>query len=277
MSLIALTSARCSPGTTTTALGLALAWPTPVLLVEADMATSSPILAGYFAGTRPHEKGLLDLAVAARKGRLWESLSKASIPLPTNPAAAFIAGINHTAQAASMSALWQPLADLAADLEAQTGTDVIVDAGRLGTVHGPQAMLLAADVLLMSTRATLAAALATRSRSLTLTDDIKEYGRVGESAALLRIGPPSPYSDRELTDLTGLPVAAALPWDVQAATLFSDGAYQLTRGLGDAANAMETQTSKVMAKSKLGRSFRPAAEKIKRLAVENRSKIEVTL
>ena len=36
MAVIALTSASGSPGVTTTALGLALLWPRPVLLVEAD-------------------------------------------------------------------------------------------------------------------------------------------------------------------------------------------------------------------------------------------------
>ena len=36
MSLIVLTSASGSPGVTTTALGLALGWPRPALLVDAD-------------------------------------------------------------------------------------------------------------------------------------------------------------------------------------------------------------------------------------------------
>ena len=36
MAVIALASASGSPGVTTTALGLALLWPRPVLLVEAD-------------------------------------------------------------------------------------------------------------------------------------------------------------------------------------------------------------------------------------------------
>ena len=275
MSLIALASARCSPGTTVSSLGLALAWPNPVLLVEADMSTSSPILAGYFAATQPHDRGLLDLAVATRKGRLWESLSKASLPLPATEQGAFIPGINHVAQAASMNALWQPLADLAADLERQTGVDVIVDTGRLGTVHGPHPMLLAADVLLLVTRATLGSALATRSRTLPLAEEITEHGKAGESAALLRVGSEDPYSDRELQDLTGLAVAASLPWDPPAATLLSDGAYQLVRGGGDPAALLAAQTAKVMTKSKLGRSLRTAAENIKRLAADNRKRIEV--
>ena len=48
MALIVLTSAAGSPGVTTTAVGLALTWPRPVLLVEADPTGGSAVLAGYF-------------------------------------------------------------------------------------------------------------------------------------------------------------------------------------------------------------------------------------
>ena len=58
MAVIALTSASGSPGVTTTALGLALSWPRPVLLVEADPTGASGLLAGYFRGARYYESGL---------------------------------------------------------------------------------------------------------------------------------------------------------------------------------------------------------------------------
>jgi hypothetical protein len=50
MALIVLTSASGSPGVTTTALGLALTWVRPVLLVEADPTGGSGSPAGYFRG-----------------------------------------------------------------------------------------------------------------------------------------------------------------------------------------------------------------------------------
>jgi Mrp family chromosome partitioning ATPase len=46
MSVIVLTSASGSPGVSTTAVGLALSWPGPVLLVEADPTGGSAVLAG---------------------------------------------------------------------------------------------------------------------------------------------------------------------------------------------------------------------------------------
>lgn len=50
MALVTLVSAAGSPGVTTTGLGLALCWPRPVVLVEADPAGSSALAAGYFRG-----------------------------------------------------------------------------------------------------------------------------------------------------------------------------------------------------------------------------------
>jgi cellulose biosynthesis protein BcsQ len=64
MSVIALCSASGAPGVTTTAVGLALLWPRPVLLVEADPAGGS-VLAGWFRGQREYTQGLLDLAFTA--------------------------------------------------------------------------------------------------------------------------------------------------------------------------------------------------------------------
>ena len=66
MAVIALGSAAGSPGVTTSALGLALTWPRPVLLIEADPTGGSAMLAGFFRGTTPHTAGLIDLAWAQR-------------------------------------------------------------------------------------------------------------------------------------------------------------------------------------------------------------------
>ena len=68
--LITLTAARAGTGVTTTAVGLAAAWPRPVLLVEADPCGYSTILAGTLGATVPVGPGLLDAAMAARSGEL---------------------------------------------------------------------------------------------------------------------------------------------------------------------------------------------------------------
>ena len=82
MALIVLTSASGSPGVSTTALGLALTWRRPVLLVEADPTGGSGLLAGYFRGQAAPSQSLIDLAFAhragslARRSRRWRCRSR---------------------------------------------------------------------------------------------------------------------------------------------------------------------------------------------------------
>ena len=66
MAIITLVSASGAPGVTTTALALAVRWPRPVMLVEADPRGGSSILAGFFKGTID-QPGLLQLVVAERQ------------------------------------------------------------------------------------------------------------------------------------------------------------------------------------------------------------------
>lgn len=70
MAIITLCSASGSPGVTTTALGLALSWTRPVILVEADPTGGSALLAGYLRGTTTPPDSLIDLALAHREGTL---------------------------------------------------------------------------------------------------------------------------------------------------------------------------------------------------------------
>ena len=67
MALIVLTSASGSPGVTSTALGLAMTWPRPVILVDADPTGARAIPAGYFGGAQlPNDHTIIDLAVSHR-------------------------------------------------------------------------------------------------------------------------------------------------------------------------------------------------------------------
>ncbi|WP_454295894.1 hypothetical protein [Salana multivorans] len=67
----------------TTALGLAMHWHRPVLLVEADTAGGS-VLAGYLRGARQADRGLLSLAIAQAHLRFLdpEALREQTITLP---------------------------------------------------------------------------------------------------------------------------------------------------------------------------------------------------
>ena len=148
MAVIALASASGSPGVTTTALGLALLWPRPVLLVEADPTGGSGLLAGYFRGTREYDGGLIELALTA--SNLSDALADVARPIE-GTTVSFVAGTRSHTQASALRDLWAPLAETLGELES-TGQDVIVDAGRLGLHGSPEPLLDAADLTLLVSR-----------------------------------------------------------------------------------------------------------------------------
>ena len=65
---------RAHPVSPPPALALTLVWPRPVLLVEADPA-GGDVMAGYLRGQVTCDRGLLQLAIAARHGRLAEEFN----------------------------------------------------------------------------------------------------------------------------------------------------------------------------------------------------------
>jgi hypothetical protein len=222
MAVIALTSARGAPGVTTTTLALALVWPRPCLLLEADVAGSSSILAGYLRGSVRHRKGLVDLAVAHRRGDLVDGLHRASVPL-VGSQARLVAGLTGPAQAGTMGPVWEPIAAVLRGL-GSTGTDVLIDAGRVGAVGGPTALLRHADIALLTTRSTLPAIAATRARATVMRGDLATDGTGEDALWLLLVGEGQPYSAREIGDAVGVPVAATIAWDPVGAEVFSLGA-----------------------------------------------------
>lgn len=254
MALIVLTSASGSPGVTTTALGLALAWPRSSLLVDADPTGSSAILAGYFRGETSHTGGLIDLALAHRQGTLAETLPRTLLPLP-NSAAAFLPGLRSHAQSPSLTPLWEPLAGALRALE-RTGQDVIIDAGRLGLTGSPEPLIRAAHLTLLVTRSHLPALAGAKSWSDTLRDWFEQLGAPTNLGVLL-VGQGQPYGHREVSKVLQLPVTATLAWDPVNAEVLSLGATPSRR--------FETAS--------LPRSLRAAAAQIQSVLTANRATV----
>ena len=156
MALIVLTSANGSPGVTSAALGLAMAWPRPSILVDADPTGSRAIPAGYFRGGQlPWEGSIVDLALAHRQGSLVEELPRLLMRIPNTHSQLLNGPVRHN-QARALDSLWEPLAGAFKSLE-RNGQDVIVDAGRLGLEGSPYKLLAAADLALLVTRSTVPA------------------------------------------------------------------------------------------------------------------------
>lgn len=216
MAVIAFASASGSPGVTTTALGLALTWPRPVLLVDADPTGGSGLLAGYYRGTREYDAGLIELALTS--SNLSDALADVARPIE-GTRVSFIAGTRSHTQASALRDLWGPLAEALGELEA-TGQDVIVDAGRLGLNGSPEPLLDAADLALLVSRTTLPALSALRSWAGAFQRPALDWYQAG---AVL-VGEGQPYAAREVSPVVNLPVVASLPDDPESAAVFSRGA-----------------------------------------------------
>lgn len=233
MAVIALTSAKGSPGVTTAALALTHVWPRPVLLIEADVAGGSSILAGWQRSTLTHDRSLLDAAIAHRHGELADRLFSFTFPIPVEAAESpkrFLPAIPKADQRGTLGTLWTPLAQLVASISADAGTDVIVDAGRLGADNGPAPLLHTADAVLMVSRAHLAGISAAAATVESLKSDLGALGTGADTLALVTVGQPGPgpsgslYSPAEVRKALRTPVLGTIAYDPVAAEVFSAGA-----------------------------------------------------
>jgi hypothetical protein len=239
MAVLALTSAKGAPGVSTAALAMTLLWPRAALLAECDPAGGSSVLAGYLRGTVDHSRGLLPLALAQRHEPLEQALWAQTVPLTGDPHAAssaagagdrwLLPGLSDAAQAPSTAALWGPLGSVLTSLEG-AGTDVIVDAGRLGAAHAPTALLRQADLVLLVTGTNLPAVAAVKARLNVLRADLSVTGSSGRtdghlsSVGLLLVGEGRPYSAKEISAVCGVPLVASLAWDPASAEVLAAGA-----------------------------------------------------
>lgn len=214
MVVVALCSASGSPGVTTTSVAMALNWPRPVVLVEADPTGGSGILAGFLRGTVEYDVGLIELALSP----LDVADGLRDVTRPIAPEVSFVAGVRTPAQSRALRELWPSLAVALSDLDA-SGQDVIVDAGRLGLQGSPQPLLEEADLTLLVIRGHLPALAAARA----WTDQARHPSTGWQHAGLLLIGEGQPYRAQEVTKVLGLPVVADLPDDPDSAAVFHRG------------------------------------------------------
>lgn len=229
MSICTFASAGHSPGQSATLLALAERWPRPVFLVEADPSSTSAVLAGRFRGQLPHDRGLLPLLGASlRDGLEAGMLREQSLPLA--PDRRVVPGFTSLGAARGAGAFWERLVHLLAELEA-AGTDALVDAGRLPERVAEHPLFARADLVLLTTGATLpdvAALLSPVVPGTTVLDECRgalaRTGR-GQQLRLLAVERARDnYADREIAAAAGAPVVGRIPWAPGAAAVHSHGA-----------------------------------------------------
>lgn len=249
MAVIALTSATGAPGVTTTCLALALSWPRPVLLVEADPA-GGDILAGYLRAEVRADRGLAYLALAARRDELAEQFPAQLVDLGQRKGPVtrlLLPGVGDPAEAAGVAAAWPRLAEFFTrlgegvhrpDEPPREALDVIVDCGRCVAPYPPTAMLAAADAVLFVVRSTLRSVSGASPVLGTLRRDMARAGGDPERIGLLVVE-EGEYRSADLGRALGAPVVATMPWRVREAAVLSDGAG---RG-GDGGPLLRTASS----------------------------------
>lgn len=238
-----LTSARAGTGVTTLAVGLAAVWPRPVLLVEADPAGYSTILAGTLAATVPVGPGVLDAAMAARAGQLAHALPGMLIDLPgTN--ACLVPGLASVAQRRSLTPqVWADLAGQLGDWAEQAGADVLVDAGPLPDAAHPAAWHAQADAVVLVTRPDLVGVSSARNWADELLDLIPDPARLH----LAVTGTHPAYPAGTVADYLRLPLLADLGHDLITARHYSHGEPLPRRHRGTLGRALPAAAAALLA------------------------------
>jgi hypothetical protein len=240
MAIIALVSAKGSPGVTTAALACTLTWHHRVILAECDPAGGS-IMAGYLAGALPGPRGIGELAVAElRDGNLEEAFWSQLVDLDApKRERLLLPGVVDPAQAGSVIPLWQRFADFFAALgKGRPAYDVIADCGRLHVAGAPWPILRAADVVLVVTAARLPSLANSQATIRAIERDFAEHRVPAGSLRLLLVG--DGHSRSEVSRALRVPVIEHLPHDPRTAeVLCYGGTVRSSRPLMRAAGALE--------------------------------------
>jgi hypothetical protein len=187
MSLIAVASAKGSPGVTTTALVLGALWPREVLVAECDASGSDiPVrMPAADGGVLDPDRGLLSLAAAGRKG-LTPDLVLGHTQEITG-GLEVLAGVRMPEQAAGMTNVWPVLGQT---LDAIPDYDVLADCGRIGATTPQSAILRASRLLIMVTSAEPSSVVHLRERLTVLADQLDSSSPTGTPIAVAVIAPP---------------------------------------------------------------------------------------
>lgn len=210
MTLVALGSAKGSPGVTTVVAALAARWPDHrrLLVVECDPAGAD--LAARL-GLGP-ERGLVALAAEGRRALTPDMLWQQTQPLPGSTSAQVLAGPASAEQAtAALAALSSRLAALLAGLD---GIDVVADCGRLDPASPAMAMVRAAELVVLVARPSI-------SQLHHLAARVQALGP-GLPTALLLVG-DRPYGVSEAGRAVGVEPLGTIAEDARAADLLTGG------------------------------------------------------
>lgn len=156
--MVTLFSAKASPGVTSTSLALAAVWPRPVVLVEADPASTDLAYRCRTAdaGVPATSPTLLSLGTAAARPEQQGTITDWTQRLACG--VDVVLGVTSPSQARGIEPLWTQVTEVLRAAE----TDVLVDVGRATKNAAIAALVEAADVRIPVAKAAVESVIATR-------------------------------------------------------------------------------------------------------------------
>jgi hypothetical protein len=223
MATVTLLSAKGSPGASTLAVGLALAWPTEVpgrsaLAIDADPA-GGDFAAGILGGVLPAGSGMIPLATARGLSPV-NSVASAAVHLSRDGAARLLAGVPDSSRAGALKLAWDVISEARSELSG-SGTDLVVDAGRLDLSRPVPPWVAEADIALLPVRPTLPAV--TAARRFAAAWSAPGAATSSTQIEIIVIDAPSPYGPAEIARAVELPLGSVVPFEPAHARVHSEG------------------------------------------------------
>jgi hypothetical protein len=219
MAVISLLSAKGSPGVTTSTVGLTMAWrgahPDRCALALDFDPIGGDTAGGVLRGAVSASAGILPLATA-RGVDPHDALDSASVYLRADGSARLVPGVPDEARAAALTLAWDVMSAVRTDLHL-TGTDVLVDVGRVDRAGLENPWLVEADLAVLIVRPTLPAAIAAHRLSA-------RWSAQHAPLHLVVVDSGSPYTATEVAAAVGVPLLGAVPFDPASARVHSEGA-----------------------------------------------------
>ena len=228
MTAVAVLAGKAAPGATTVAVALALSWPGPVILVDADPA-GGDVMAGLLPGRASTESGLLSWSVAGRHLPAMEAtaaMAHHALALPEAGDAWVMPGLQSAAQAGALTGGgWARLAQAVERAPSVLSRDVVVDAGRLGE-GSCWPVIAACEVVLLVVRPTARSVQGARAAAELLRR------RLGDlDAVRLVVNGAGPYTAADVAAVLEIEHAHVTPADPRASAALVDGSVATARGL----------------------------------------------
>ena len=252
MTAIAVVAGKAAPGATTVANALTLAFPQPVLLVDADPA-GGDVVPGLLPGRASTDTGLLSWLVATRHLAAIDAtalLPQHALSLPEAGDAWVLAGLQQPSQAGLLaSGGWSRLATTVERCGPVLGRTVIVDIGRLSESSG-WPVVDACDLVLLVVRPTARSVQGASAAVQLLRRRLGDLDRVR-----LVVCGAGPYTPDQVAASLGFeradrvdripadPRAAASLVDGSAATVFGLTRTRLVRAAAQLADRLVVEAS----------------------------------